>query len=61
MSIIKHVTLQKIVAHDFRYDLRIIAVNTDSMTGCQTSKLGIFLGSFISQCCQLVRYNVDGL
>ena len=23
MSIIKHVTLQKIVAHDFRYDLRI--------------------------------------
>ena len=24
MSIIKHVTLQKIVAHDFRYDLRII-------------------------------------
>ena len=24
MSIIKHVTLQKIVAHDFRYDDRII-------------------------------------
>ena len=24
MSIIKHVTLQKIVAHDFRYDPRII-------------------------------------
>ena len=24
MSIIKHVTLQKIVAHDFRYDLRIL-------------------------------------
>ena len=24
MSIIKHVTLQKIVAHDFRYDLRRI-------------------------------------
>ena len=23
MSIIRHVTLQKIVAHDFRYDLRI--------------------------------------
>ena len=23
MSIIKHVTLQKIVAHDFRYDLSI--------------------------------------
>ena len=31
------------------------------MTGCQTSKLGICLGSFISQCCQLVRQNVDGL
>ena len=24
MSIIKHVTLQKIVAHDFRYDLRTL-------------------------------------
>ena len=24
MSIIKHVTLQKIVAHDFRYDSRIL-------------------------------------
>ena len=24
MSIIKHVTLQKIVAHDFRYDPRIL-------------------------------------
>ena len=28
MSIIKHVTLQKIVAHDFRYDLRIIHDST---------------------------------
>ena len=26
MSIIKHVTLQKIVAHDFRYDPRIFCV-----------------------------------
>ena len=26
MSIIKHVTLQKIVAHDFRYDPRIILI-----------------------------------
>ena len=26
MSIIKHVTLQKIVAHDFRYDLRILHI-----------------------------------
>ena len=26
MSIIKHVTLQKIVAHDFRYDSRIIII-----------------------------------
>ena len=26
MSIIKHVTLQKIVAHDFRYDLVVFAV-----------------------------------
>ena len=26
MSIIKHVTLQKIVAHDFRYDLRSFRV-----------------------------------
>ena len=24
MSIVKHVTLQKIVAHDFRYDPRIV-------------------------------------
>jgi len=24
LSLIKHVTLQKIVAHDFRYDLRIL-------------------------------------
>ena len=27
MSIIKHVTLQKIVAHDFRYDPRIKVIN----------------------------------
>ena len=26
LSLIKHVTLQKIVAHDFRYDLRMYAV-----------------------------------
>ena len=26
MSIIKHVTLQKIVAHDFRYDSHIMSV-----------------------------------
>ena len=26
LSIIKHVTLQKIVAHDFRYDPRIIHI-----------------------------------
>ena len=26
MSIIKHITLQKIVAHDFRYDPRILGV-----------------------------------
>ena len=28
MSIIKHVTLQKIVAHDFRYDPRKIKLRT---------------------------------
>jgi len=27
LSIIKHVTLQKIVAHDFRYDLRILLLS----------------------------------
>ena len=27
LSIIKHVTLQKIVAHDFRYDPRIYALS----------------------------------
>ena len=27
MSIIKHVTLQKIVAHDFRYDPRITGID----------------------------------
>jgi hypothetical protein len=39
----------------------VSAVDTGSMTGCQTSKLGIFLEIFILQCCQLVRYNIDGL
>ena len=29
MSIIKHVTLQKIVAHDFRYDPRITKYATE--------------------------------
>ena len=32
MSIIKHVTLQKIVAHDFRYDPRIM-VNAEELIG----------------------------
>jgi len=27
LSIIKHVSLQKIVAHDFRYDLRILPIH----------------------------------
>ena len=31
MSIIKHVTLQKIVAHDFRYDPRIFQTNVQSI------------------------------
>ena len=29
MSIIEHVTLQKIVAHDFRYDPRIWSIEKD--------------------------------
>ena len=36
MSIIKHVTLQKIVAHDFRYDPRILQDDTRSLQ-CQVS------------------------
>ena len=32
MSIIKHVTLQKIVAHDFRYDPRILADEPENCT-----------------------------
>ena len=36
MSIIKHVALQKIVTHDFRYDPRILAVVLD---GCIIYKL----------------------
>jgi len=35
LSIIKHVTLQKIVAHDFRYDPRI---NNTSVSDIRTSK-----------------------
>jgi len=31
LSIIKHVTLQKIVAHDFRYDPRMIHVHEGIM------------------------------
>ena len=31
MSIIKHVTLQKIVAHDFRYDPRMSSVKTSDV------------------------------
>ena len=33
MSIIKHVTLQKIVAHDFRYDPRTIIVRVIALAG----------------------------
>ena len=33
MSIIKHVTLQKIVAHDFRYDPRITLVQGKATCG----------------------------
>ena len=38
MSIIKHVTLQKIVAHDFRYDPRTMYVS-----GRFRSSTGLFL------------------
>ena len=41
MSIIKHVTLQKIVAHDFRYDLRIIPLSALPTT--ITKQLGYLL------------------
>ena len=33
MSIIKHVTLQKIVAHDFRYDPRIFSIGRHVVCG----------------------------
>ena len=41
MSIIKHVTLQKIVAHDFRYDPRIIARHKASNTVQNITKLWV--------------------
>jgi len=37
LSIIKHVTLQKIVAHDFRYDPR----NLEFLTLCKSKLCGV--------------------
>ena len=48
MSIIKNVTLQKIVAHDFRYDRRIICLNTDFFSELYSdSDTGFSLVEFI--------------
>ena len=45
MSIIRHVTLQKIVAHDFRYDPRkyggILAKRVGVRTGCTVVTLDV--------------------
>ena len=39
MSIIKHVTLQKIVAHDFRYGPRIIIIIISSSSSSSSSSV----------------------
>ena len=38
MSIIKHVTLQKIVAHDFRYDPRVLTLCLLALTAGNSSR-----------------------
>ena len=51
MSIIKHVTLQKIVAHDFRYNPRILYPTRDTRFKNFTTTQGPFksLDSSVSQ------------
>jgi hypothetical protein len=39
LSIIKHVTLQKIVAHDFQYDPRINIIVTTTTITCDNNTL----------------------
>ena len=64
MSIIKHVTLQKIVAHDFRYDPR----KTESiyMNACIYILISIlegyyiFRGNRIGAVDTATRYGLDG-
>ena len=48
MSIIKHVTLQKIVAHDFRYDPRIKNSNFHNKTTGTTRQLRCYLFCFLN-------------
>ena len=50
MSIIKHVTSQKIVAHDFRYDPRTL---------CSATDLNSFMClKWITECKRLVTYGL---
>ena len=41
MSVIKHVTLQKIVAHYFRYNTRIYCKNDTRTLQCQVKEIRI--------------------
>ena len=52
MSIIKHVTLQTIVAHDFRYDLRILCF---SILRRVVQKHRFLFGFMIIHCSDILR------
>ena len=53
MSIIKHITLQKIVAHDFRNDLRI--------THLTESRLSVYYkDESMQHCTQIIDDNSEG-
>ena len=50
MSIIKHVTLQKIVAHDFRYDPRILKPRKGVQKSGGGDGTGVFAHSVYCYC-----------
>ena len=53
MSIIKHVTLQKIVAHDFRYDPHIMPVLNDELKGKERETFVAYLRNYPIMCVQI--------
>ena len=48
MSIIKYVTLQKIVAHDFRYDPSTSAARNAARRRCHLRYCSLFVGDKVS-------------